>query len=206
MPQSIKLPAVAKFVFDRTLALIALTLLFPGLVLIALWVALDSPGGAFFVQERVGRGGRTFGMWKFRTMRPLSEKSGKLTVGGRDPRITRAGFFLRKYKLDELPQLFNVLTADMSFVGPRPEVPEFAALYSEEQRRVLEVRPGITDYASLLYFHENELLAESDDPQSTYIREVMPAKLALNLDYIRRRSFAEDLRIIGKTVRRIFSR
>lgn len=194
---------MAKYIFDRVASFLALAALLPLLLLIAVWVALDSPGGAFFIQERVGLHGGTFGMWKFRTMRPLSEKSGKLTVGERDPRITRAGYFLRRYKLDELPQLFNVLIADMSFVGPRPEVPEYVALYTPEQRRVLEVRPGITDYASIRYFNESELLARSDDPQRTYIEEVMPAKLALNLDYMRRRSFFGDLKVIAMTLGRM---
>ncbi len=194
---------MAKYIFDRCASLLALAVLLPFLLLLAVWVALDSPGGAFFIQKRVGLHGRTFGMWKFRTMRPLSEKSGKLTVGERDPRITRAGFFLRKYKLDELPQLFNVLIGDMSIVGPRPEVPEYVALYNPEQLPVLGVRPGITDYASIRYFNESELLARSDDPQRTYIEEVMPAKLALNLDYIRTRSFLGDLKVIAKTLRRM---
>lgn len=182
-----------------------LIVLLPLLISLAVAVALDSRGGAFFVQQRTGRHGRLFGMFKFRTMRPFSEKEGKLTVGSKDPRVTRVGYILRKYKLDELPQLINVLKADMSLVGPRPEVPEYVAMYTPEQRRVLEVRPGITDYASLRYFHESELLASSADPEQTYIREVMPAKLALNLEYIRRRSFLGDIKILIITVSRIFT-
>ena len=153
----------------------------------------------------MGLKGRHFGLLKFRTMRPLSEQQGKLTVGAKDPRITSAGYFLRKYKLDELPQLWNVLIADMSFVGPRPEVPEYVELYNEEQWKVLSVRPGITDEASLAFFEENELLSKSDDPQKTYVDEIMPAKLKINLEYIRRRSFNRDLGVILKTLNRIIS-
>jgi lipopolysaccharide/colanic/teichoic acid biosynthesis glycosyltransferase len=151
----------------------------------------------------VGKNGKHFGLFKFRTMEPKADAQGTLTIGSRDPRITRVGYSLRKYKVDELPQLLNVLIADMSLVGPRPEVPEYTLLYTPDQKRVLDVRPGITDYASLLYFHESELLAESEDPRKTYLEEVMPAKLALNLEYINRRSFGEDLRIIAKTIGRI---
>lgn len=193
-----------KILFDRVVALIALLVLLPLFLVIALAVVLGSRGGAFYVQQRVGQGGKLFGMYKFRSMRPFADKAGKLTIGHRDPRVTRVGYFLRKYKLDELPQLINVLIGDMSFVGPRPEVPEYVAMYSAEQKKVLEVKPGITDYASLRYFHESELLAKSADPHRTYVDEVMPAKLALNLDYIRRRSFVEDLKIMALTVQRIF--
>ncbi len=193
-----------KAIFDRVVSLIALLLLSPLFLIIALAVVLGSRGGAFYVQQRVGQGGRLFGMYKFRSMRPFADKAGKLTIGHRDPRVTRVGYILRKYKIDELPQLINVLFGDMSLVGPRPEVPEYVAMYTAEQKRVLNVKPGITDYASLRYFHESELLAKSDDPQRTYIGEVMPAKLALNLDYIDRRSFGEDLKILALTVGRIF--
>lgn len=196
---------MVKFIFDRTAALAGIALLFPLFVCLSAAVAFDSRGGVFFVQQRTGRHGRLFGMYKFRTMRPFSEKEGKLTVGSRDPRVTRVGYILRKYKLDELPQLFNVLIGDMSLVGPRPEVPEYVAVYTPEQRRVLDVRPGITDYASLRYFHESELLAQSPDPQHTYLHEVMPAKLALNLEYIRRRSFRGDVKILALTLKRIVS-
>lgn len=138
-------------------------------------------------------------------MRPDTEKAGKLTIGSKDPRITGVGAILRKYKIDELPQLFNVLIGDMNLVGPRPEVPEYVAHYTPEQRKVLSVKPGITDYASLLYFNENEVLGQSPNPLETYLNEVMPAKLKLNLEYIENRSFAEDLKIIFKTIKRIFS-
>jgi lipopolysaccharide/colanic/teichoic acid biosynthesis glycosyltransferase len=167
-------------------------------------VALTSPGGAFFRQVRVGRHGRPFNLLKFRSMRPGSEALGQLTIGGRDPRITGVGHFLRRTKLDELPQLWNVLKGDMSVVGPRPEVPRYVALYTTDQRQVLSVRPGITGMASLDYVDENELLASSTDPERTYVEDVMPAKLALDLRYVRERTFALDLRIIAATLRLIF--
>lgn len=193
-----------KRAFDMAFSLVLLVLLLPLLLVFALAVALTSPGGAFFRQVRVGRGGREFRLLKFRSMRPGSEAKGQLTIGGRDPRITGVGYLLRKTKLDELPQLWNVLVGDMSVVGPRPEVPKYVALYNEEQRAVLSVRPGITGMASIDYIDENELLAKATDPERTYIEEVMPAKLALDLRYVREQSFALDLRIIMATVGRVF--
>lgn len=194
---------MAKRLFDILASAAALLLLSPVLVAIALCVGLSSPGGVFFRQERVGRDGRTFRLWKFRTMRPGSERLGQLTVGGRDPRITGVGRFLRKSKMDELPQLINVLVGDMSIVGPRPEVPKYVALYTPEQRAVLRVRPGITSAASIAYIAENELLGRSADPERTYVEEVMPAKLALDLAYVRNASLTNDLRIILRTLARI---
>ncbi|MBK9701469.1 MAG: sugar transferase [Flavobacteriales bacterium] len=182
-----------KRTFDILFASTALVLLLPLLVLFALAVTITSPGGAFFRQVRVGRHGRPFRLLKFRSMRPGSEALGQLTIGGRDPRITGVGRFLRSTKLDELPQLWNVLKGDMSVVGPRPEVPRYVALYTAEQQVVLSVRPGITGMASLDYVDENELLARSTDPERTYVEEVMPVKLALDLRYVRDRSFALDL-------------
>jgi lipopolysaccharide/colanic/teichoic acid biosynthesis glycosyltransferase len=193
-----------KRAFDIAFSAVLLVLLAPVLLVFAIAVATTSPGGAFFRQQRVGRNGRLFRLLKFRSMRPGSEAQGQLTIGGRDPRITGVGRFLRKTKLDELPQLWNVLVGDMSVVGPRPEVPRYVALYSAEQRAVLHVRPGITGMASLDYIDENELLARSADPEKAYITEVMPAKLALDLRYVRERSFALDLRIIAVTVMKIF--
>ena len=190
--------------FAIVFAVVFLVLLSPLLLLFALAVALTSPGGAFFRQVRVGRHGREFRLLKFRSMRPGSEAQGQLTIGGRDPRITGVGYLLRKTKLDELPQLWNVLVGDMSVVGPRPEVPKYVALYNEEQRAVLSVRPGITGMASIDYIDENELLAKATDPERAYIEEVMPAKLALDLRYVREQSFALDLRIIMATVGRVF--
>ncbi len=195
-----------KRAFDLVFALVALAVLLPVLLVFALAVALTSPGGAFFRQVRVGRNGRAFRLLKFRSMRPDSEAKGQLTIGGRDPRITSVGYFLRKTKLDELPQLVNVLVGDMSIVGPRPEVPRYVALYTPEQRQVLSVRPGITGMASMDYVDENELLARSTDPERTYIEEVMPAKIALDLRYVRERSFWLDLRIIASTIQLIFRR
>lgn len=192
-----------KRLFDIISSFIGLLLLSPFLLIIALCVGLSSPGGVFYRQVRVGRYGKDFRLWKFRTMRPDSDKKGLLTVGGRDPRVTRVGYFLRKYKLDELPQLLNVLTGDMSVVGPRPEVRKYVELYTPEQRKVLDVRPGITDYASIEYSNENELLAKSNDPEKTYIEEVMPAKLALNEKYIAEKSFATDMKIIFRTIGKI---
>lgn len=194
---------MAKRLFDILAAATALLLLSPVLLTIALLVGLGSPGGVFFRQERVGRGGRTFRLWKFRTMRPGSERQGQLTVGGRDPRITATGRWLRKSKLDELPQLVNVLVGHMSIVGPRPEVPKYVALYTPEQRAVLQVRPGITGAASIAYIDENELLGRSTDPERTYVQEVMPAKLALDLAYVRDTTPGKDLRIIWRTLRRL---
>jgi len=191
--------------FDQILALVGIVLLLPLFIIIPVWIVLDSRGGAFYIQKRIGKGGKPFGLIKFRTMRPASDQKGKLTVGNRDPRITPAGYVLRKYKLDELPQLFNVLKGEMRFVGPRPEVEEYVRLYTSKQRRVLSVKPGITDYASLKYFEESELLAKSDNPRQTYIDEIMPEKININLEYLRRKSFSEDLRIILKTIGRIFS-
>lgn len=193
-----------KRAFDMAFSLVLLVLLLPLLLVFALAVALTSPGGAFFRQVRVGRGGREFRLLKFRSMRPGSEAKGQLTIGGRDPRITGVGYFLRKTKLDELPQLWNVLIGDMSVVGPRPEVPKYVALYTEEQRHVLNVRPGITGMASIDYIDENELLARAADPEKAYVEEVMPAKLALDLRYVRERSLLLDLRIILATVSKVF--
>ncbi len=163
-----------------------------------------SRGGVFFAQKRVGKNNADFSLLKFRTMRTGSEKMGQLTIGSKDLRITKVGYFLRKFKLDELPQLINVLKGDMSLVGPRPEVRKYVELYTPEQMKVLLVRPGITDYASLKYFDENELLAKSDNPEKTYIEKIMPEKLSINLKYIEKVSLAEDIRIIFKTIGRIF--
>ena len=192
-----------KRLFDIIFALVMLLLFSPLFVVLACWVSIDSRGGVFFGQERVGLDGKPFKLWKFRTMKPHSEKGGQLTVGASDSRITRAGYYLRKFKVDELPQLWNVVLGDMSVVGPRPEVPRYVALYSPEQRRVLSIRPGITDYASLRYFEESDILAKSANPEETYIQEIMPTKLALNLEYVHKHSFAGDLAIIVKTGWRI---
>lgn len=194
-----------KRLFDIVFSMVLLLLLSPLFIIIIIAVIMDSKGGAFFGQIRVGKNEKPFRLLKFRTMRPNSESSGQITVGARDNRITRVGYSLRKYKLDELPQLFNVLIGEMSMVGPRPEVPKYVALYSVEQKRVLSIKPGITDYASLEYFEESELLAKSSNPEKTYIEEVMPKKLELNLQYVNNHSFNDDMKIILKTIQRIFS-
>lgn len=193
-----------KRLFDIIFAALGLIVLFIPFIFIGIWILFDSRGGIFYRQTRVGKNGVDFRLWKFRSMRPDADKKGLLTVGGRDPRITRSGYFLRKYKLDELPQLINVLTGDMSFVGPRPEVRKYVDLYTAEQRKVLNVRPGITDLASLEYFEESELLAKSSDPEKTYIEEIMPAKLKLNLQYIDKANLGTDIGMIFKTIGRIF--
>lgn len=174
-------------------------------IVISIFILVSSTGGIFYRQNRVGHLGKEFKLLKFRTMRPDSDKKGQLTVGERDPRITSVGFFLRKYKLDEFPQFLNVLMGDMSIVGPRPEVKEYVDLYSKDQRIVLLAKPGITDYASLHYFNENELLGKSTNPRKTYIDEVMPAKLKLNQKYVEDQSLKTDLSIMWQTFRRIIS-
>lgn len=192
-----------KRVFDILVSLFFIVLLSPVLLIIVLAVLLSGPGGVLFRQIRVGRGGEEFHVLKFRTMRPDSEKGGQLTVGGRDPRITRVGYVLRQLKLDELPQLFNVLAGQMSVVGPRPEVPKYVALYNEVQRRVLSIRPGITDYASIRYFDENEILAKAENPEQEYIEQIMPAKLEINLEYIDNAHLGTDVKILWSTLLRI---
>ena len=185
---------------DVVVSLVGLLLFLPLMLVLALWVMCDSRGPILYRQVRVGRNGHDFRLLKFRSMRVDADRLGLITVGGRDPRVTRAGYYLRKYKLDELPQLLNVLRGDMSLVGPRPEVRKYVDLYTPEQLRVLTVRPGITDLASLRYRHENDLLAQAEDPDAYYIETVMPAKLTLNLEYIDHQSFWGDLRLIGQTV------
>jgi lipopolysaccharide/colanic/teichoic acid biosynthesis glycosyltransferase len=185
------------------MSFIGILILSPFLMLISLFILFSSRGGILFSQTRVGRHGKDFSLLKFRTMRPNSEKSGHLTIGSRDPLITRIGYFLRKTKMDELPQLFNVLIGQMSFVGPRPEVRKYVTLYNKEQEKVLLVRPGITDQASLEYFEESDLLAKSEDPEQTYIKEIMPKKLSINLKYLENRGIISDLGIILKTVGRV---
>ncbi len=184
---------------------LAIVILIPLFLVLALAIVLDSPGGAIFRQSRVGLGGQDFIMYKFRSMKRSAGSGGLLTTGSSDKRVTHVGAFLRKYKLDELPQLFNILVGDMSIVGPRPEVRRYVDLYTPEQKRVLSVRPGLTDYASLEYINEGELLANAKDPETLYVQEIMPAKLALNLKYIGEKSPGKDLQIIAKTIGKIIS-
>ena len=195
---------MAKRFFDLLVSTVMLVLLNPLLLVLALAVKFSSKGPAFYMQERIGKNEKLFRIFKFRTMFLDADKKGLLTVGGRDPRVTPVGYFLRKYKLDELPQLFNVVLGEMSLVGPRPEVKRYVEMYSVEQKKVLEVNPGITDYASIEYSNENELLGKADDPEKMYVEEIMPAKLKLNLKYLREQSFLVDLKIIFKTVMKIF--
>ncbi len=189
-----------KRLFDIVCSFFGLVILSPLFIFLSLWVGLSSRGGVFYKQQRVGLNGRDFTLYKFRSMVTGSDKKGLLTVGGKDNRITKAGYFIRKYKLDELPQLFNVLKGDMSFVGPRPEVRKYVDMYSEEQRRVLSVRPGITDIASMKYRNENDLLAKAENPEQYYIDVIMPDKLALNLNYIDTRNFFRDIKLIFRTI------
>ena len=193
-----------KRLFDIIFSMIILLLFLPFGLIISLLILLSGKGGIFYIQERVGKNGRPFGLLKFRTMGKDADKLGKLTVGMRDPRITKIGYYLRKSKLDEFPQFINVLKGEMSVVGPRPEVKEYTDLYTDEQRKVLMVKPGITDFASLEYYRENELLGKSDDPRQTYIEEIMPEKIKLNLKYIESQGLATDLRIIGRTFLKMF--
>ncbi len=188
-----------KRLFDILVSLVILSVFLPFGILISLAIVLESKGGAFYRQERIGKNGVPFKLWKFRTMRVNADKLGKLTVGMRDPRITRVGYFIRKSKLDEFPQFLNVLTGEMSIVGPRPEVQEYVSLYTEEQRNILSVKPGITDYASLEYFKENELLGKSENPRETYIHEIMPAKIELNKKYIANPTLGQDIKIMWQT-------
>ena len=195
---------MAKRLFDIVSSGIGLLCLAPVFVVMAIWIKLDSRGPVFYRQTRVGRYGRDFRIFKFRSMRVGSDKGRQITVGERDPRITRSGYFIRRYKIDELPQLINVFLGDMSVVGPRPEVHKYVDLYSEEQRKVFQVRPGITDLASIKYRNENELLSQVDDPDTYYIDVIMPDKLAINLEYIRHQSFMGDIKIIFNTLFKIF--
>ena len=192
-----------KRIFDIVSSLVVLTMGLPFFILIAFLIGIDSKGGVFFIQQRVGKNNRNFGLFKFRTMRSNSEKAGQITVGGKDPRITKIGYLLRKFKLDEFPQLLNVVKGDMSIIGPRPEVRKYVNLYSQEQLTVLSVRPGLSDFASIEYINENELLGKSDNPEKTYVEEIMPAKLQLNLKYIEQKSFGTDIKLIFKTIGKI---
>ena len=189
-----------KRLFDIVCSFFGLVFLSWLFVFVALWVGLSSRGGVFYRQRRVGRCNRDFTIYKFRSMRVNSDRQGLLTIGGRDGRITKAGVFIRKYKLDELPQLFNVLRGDMSFVGPRPEVRKYVELYTEEQKKVLTVRPGITSLSSIKYRNENEILSRSDNPEQYYIDVIMQDKLAIELDYLEQRSLLTYIKVIFQTI------
>jgi len=189
-----------KRLMDLLGAGVGLLLLWPFFLAVAIAIKLDDRGPVFFRQERVGRFGRRFRIWKFRTMVMDAEKRGAQVTVGRDPRITRVGHTLRRFKLDEFPQLINVLVGEMSLVGPRPEVPRYVAEYSAEQRVVLELRPGITDPASITFRDEAAVLAEKADPEKAYIEEVMPEKIRINLDYAARASVFSDFAMVLKTL------
>ncbi|RGM44858.1 MULTISPECIES: sugar transferase [Bacteroides] len=189
--------------FDVLFSLLGILLLSPVFLILYISIRLESKGGGVYRQQRVGRYGKDFYVYKFRSMRVGADRQGLITVGGRDPRITRIGYFIRKYKLDELPQLFNVLKGDMSLVGPRPEVRKYVDLYTDEQRRVLSVRPGITDYASIEYVDENRILGQAEDADKAYQEQIMPDKIRYNMRYIDNRSIKEYFKIIFLTFRSI---
>ncbi|MBQ4295718.1 MAG: sugar transferase [Prevotella sp.] len=189
--------------FDILLSVIGLLLFFPLLILIYIIIRCGSRGPGFYKQNRIGKGGVPFRLIKFRTMRIGSDKGRLITVGGRDTRITKVGYYLRKYKLDELPQLWNVLKGDMSLVGPRPEVEKYVRLYTPEQLVVLNIRPGITDYASIAFSNENEILGKAENPERMYIEEIMPQKINYNLKYINNPSLKEYFKIILLTFSKI---
>ena len=191
-----------KRIFDIISSLFGLILLSPFMIIIAILIKLDSKGPIFFKQVRVTKNGREFKIFKYRTMRVGSDKFSQITVG-KDSRITKVGDFLRKYKLDEIPQLINVLIGDMSLVGPRPEVPKYVALYTEEQREILKVRAGITDYASIEFSNENDILANENDPEKAYIEKIMPRKIELNKKYLSEISVMTDIKIILLTIKKI---
>ena len=185
---------------------LGLLVLSPLFLVLAVWIKCDSKGQVFYRQVRVGRNNRNFRLYKFRSMRVGSDKKGLITIGGHDPRVTRSGYYIRRYKLDELPQLINVFAGNMSLVGPRPEVRKYVDLYTPEQMHVLDVRPGITDLASIRYRNENELLERADDPDRYYVDVIMQDKLRINLEYVADHSFLKDIKLIGMTFRAIVSK
>lgn len=189
--------------FDILFSIIGLVLLSPLFTVLYLLIRIESQGGGFYSQERIGKNGKPFKLFKFRSMRIGSDKKGLITIGEKDNRITKTGFILRKYKLDELPQLWNVFIGDMSLVGPRPEVKKYTALYTEEQKQVLQVRPGITDWASIKYVDENKILGESKDPDDAYVNLIMPNKIKLNMVYIQHQTLGEYFKIIFTTFKEI---
>ena len=191
-----------KRIFDITLSLFGLIILLPFMLIIAILIKFDSKGTIFFKQIRVTKDGKEFKIFKYRTMKIGSDKYSQITVG-QDDRITKIGSFLRKYKLDEIPQLINVLIGDMSLVGPRPEVPKYVALYTDEQKEILKVRAGITDYASIEFSNENDLLALEEDSEKAYIEKIMPKKIELNKKYLSEISMLTDIRIILLTIKKI---
>lgn len=189
--------------FDLIFSIMGLVILSPLFIILYLLIRIESKGGGFYSQERIGKNGKPFKLYKFRSMRIGSDKKGLITIGEKDNRITKTGFILRKYKLDELPQLWNVFIGDMSLVGPRPEVKKYTDLYTEEQKQVLHVRPGITDWASIKYVDENKILGESKTPDEAYVNLIMPNKIKLNMVYIQNQTLGEYFKIIFTTFKEI---
>ncbi len=195
-----------KRAFDIGAAAIALFMLLPALLVIAIWIKLDSNGPILFLQRRVGRNASLFQIIKFRTMRTDQPINSPQITSESDPRITRAGHWIRKSKIDELPQLWNVLTGDMSIVGPRPEVPKYVELYSPQQAKsILSVRPGLTDLASITYRNESYLLSQSADPEKKYVSDILPDKIRMNMDYSTNNTFWGDMKIILMTLKALAS-
>lgn len=188
-----------KRLFDIIASGLGLIILSPLFAILAIWIKADSKGPVFYCQTRVGRNNKDFKLFKFRSMRPDSDKLGLITVGGHDPRVTRSGYYIRKYKLDEFPQLINVFRGDMSLVGPRPEVRKYVDLYTPEQMKVLSVRPGITSLASIRYRNENDILAAAEDPDKCYVEQVMPDKIAIDLEYVGHANLWNDIKLIFTT-------
>ena len=195
-----------KRLFDIFASGLGLLFLSPLFLVLAIWIKLDSPGPVFYRQVRVGRHNKDSPIYKFRSMKVGADKQGLITVGGHDPRITRSGYFIRKYKLDEFPQLINVFVGDMSLVGPRPEVRKYVDMDTPEQMHVLDVRPGVTSLASIRYRNENELLDKAEDPDQFYIDVVMQDKLAIDLEYVQNASFWYDIKLIFRTFWEIVSK
>ena len=193
-----------KRLFDIIASGCGLLILSPVFLVVAIWIKLDSEGPVFYRQVRVGRHNKDFRIYKFRSMRVGADKGSLVTIGGRDPRVTHSGYFIRKFKIDELPQLINVFIGDMSLVGPRPEVRHYVDYWTPEQMRVLDVRPGITDPASIKFRNENELMEQAENPEDYYIHTIMPDKLSINLEYVKNNSFMDDVTIIFKTLSKIF--
>lgn len=193
-----------KRLLDIFISFFGLLLLSPGFLIIAIWLKIDSNGPIFYKQIRVGQNNKDFKLYKFRSMFIESDKKMLITVGSHDLRITTVGSFLRKYKIDELPQLFNVLRGDMSIVGPRPEVRKYVDYYSPEQMKILSIKPGITDYASIEYLDENLILGKADNPNEMYIEQIMQDKLKLNLKYLEKQTVSEYIKIIFLTLLKIF--
>lgn len=188
-----------KRLFDIVASGLGLIVLSPLFLILAIWIKLDSKGPVFYRQVRVGRDNKDFRIFKFRSMRVGSDKGSLVTIGGRDPRVTRSGYWIRKFKLDELPQLINVFIGDMSLVGPRPEVRHYVDYWTPEQMHVLDVRPGITDPASIKFRNENELMEQAEDPEKYYIEVIMQEKIKLYLEYVEHHSFWGDIGLIFKT-------